>query len=280
MGFLRVVEVFPPMFPFSKKTVAIDLKRKMASLVEEVRSIKSLCDVVLVANVKNPAQIKLSSVEAASVLQEKLRIPAAPSIVARDENKLQLASTMLTAMGKGLPWMLLVWGDQYPPETGSSNVRDYTSLSEVIDEASSLRRRSKSKTKFLAPVDLRRLSKESGVELARSRIKAGAEFLLAQPPTTDSGETFDKHLSLLDSTGLKRKVLPNVFPFWDSMDVRHCEEYFGWKLPKPLHSLAAKGRGALLEEARIVQDRLKDSGLPGVYLSTRGHPDVAKKILG
>ncbi|MDA4120828.1 MAG: hypothetical protein OK404_00290 [Thaumarchaeota archaeon] len=280
MGFLRVVEVFPPMFPSSTKTEAIDLRGKMANLVEEVRSIRRVCDIVLVANVKNPAKVKLSTVEAASILQEKVKVPAAPSVVARDENRLQLTSTMLTTMGKGLAWMLLVWGDDYPPQVGTTNVRDYASLSEVIDEASLLRRRSRSKTKFLAPVDLRRLSKESGVELARSRIKAGAEFLLAQPPTTDSGRTLDEHLSLLDSTGLKGKVLLNVFPFRDSADVRHCEGYFGWKLPKPLHRLAAEGRAALLEEARAVQARLRDSGAPGVYVSTRGHPDVAKEILG
>jgi 5,10-methylenetetrahydrofolate reductase len=280
MGFLRVVEVFPPMFPVSNKTEAIDLKGKMARLVEEVRSIKSVCDVVLVANVKNPAYIKLSTIEAAAVLHEKLRIAAAPSIVARDQNKLQLASTMLTAMGKGLPWMLLVWGDPYPPEVGSTNVRDYDSLSEVIEDAAVIRRRSKSKTRLLAPVDLRMLSNRSGVDLAGSRLRAGAEFLLAQPPTTDSGETLDSHLSILESTGLKKRVLLNVFPFRDLADVRRCEVYFGWNLPKSLHRMAATGKTALLEEARTVQARLRKSGARGVYVATRGRPEVAKEILG
>jgi 5,10-methylenetetrahydrofolate reductase len=266
------------MFPTTGKA-PIDLEGKVVNFVEEVRDIRSLCDLALVANVKNPAKIKLSTVVSASLLQIKLRINAAPSIVARDENRLQLASSVLTAMELGLHGMLLVWGDRYPTEAHATNVRDHRSLAEFIREAAELRRRAGSKARILAPVDLRLLRNKSGVKLAKSRLRAGAELLLAQPPTTDAA-TLEDHLSLLEAAGLKKRVMLNVFPFRDSEDVRHCEEYFGWKLPEALHSLALRGRSSLLDGAREVHERIRAAGLPGVYVATRGTPAVAKEILG
>ena len=267
------------MFPAAGKD-PIDLEQKVGKFVDEVRDIRSFCDLALVANVKNPAKIKLSTIVAASLLQSNLSINAAPSIVARDENRPQLASSVLTAIEMGLHGMLLVWGDRYPSKAHATNVRDYHGLAEFIREAAGLRRRVGSNTRILAPVDLRLLRSESGVELTKSRLRAGAELLLAQPPTTDSGATLDDHLSLLDTTGLKKRVMLNVFPFRDSDDVRHCEEYFGWRLPEALHSLAAKGGSSLLDEAREVHERIRAAGLPGVYISTRGRPAVAREILG
>jgi 5,10-methylenetetrahydrofolate reductase len=278
VAFQRIIEVFPPMFPGSGKD-PIDLEGKVAKLVAEMWNIKSLFDLTLVANVKNPVKVKLSTIISASLLQSNLRINAVPSIVARDENRLQLASSVLTAIELGLHGMMLVWGDRYPAEAHATNVRDYHSLAEVIREAAGLRRRAGSDIRILAPVDLRLLRNKSGIELARSRLRAGAQFLLAQPPTTDAA-TLDVHLSRLETTGLKKRVMLNVFPFRDGEDVRHCEEYFGWKLPKALHTLATRGRNALLDEARDVQERIRAAGLPGVYVSTRGTPAVAKDILG
>lgn len=267
------------MFPAAGKD-PIDLEQKVGKFVDEVRDIRSFCDLALVANVKNPAKIKLSTIVAASLLQSNLSINAAPSIVARDENRPQLASSVLTAIEMGLHGMLLVWGDRYPSKAHATNVRDYHGLAEFIREAAGLRRRAGNNARILAPVDLRLLRSESGVELTKSRLRAGAELLLAQPPTTDSGATLDDHLSLLDTTGLKKRVMLNVFPFRDSDDVRHCEEYFGWRLPEALHSLAAKGGSSLLDEAREVHERIRAAGLPGVYISTRGRPAVAREILG
>jgi hypothetical protein len=131
----------------------------------------------------------------------------------------------------------------------------------------------------LAPVDVSLLGSSRGVQLAKSRIRAGAELLLAQPPTTDSGETLDRHLALLGASGLRNRVLLNVFPFRDKKDVLYCEKYFGWRLPRALHKMAGSGQAALLEEARRAARRIRREGLPGVYVSTRGHTDVAKKIL-
>ena len=279
MAFQRIVEVFPPALSISDKA-PFDLAEKVTEFVKGVRGIRTLCDLALVANVKNPSYVKLSTIFAASLLQERIGLSAAPSIVARDENRLQLASSVLTAMELELKAMLLVWGDRYPIQVGATNVRDHHSLAEIIRQAAGLRRRVGSSTRILAPVDLRLLRRESGVRVARSRIRAGAELLLAQPPTTDAGATLQEHLALLESTGLMDRVMLNVFPFRDTRDVSHCEEYFGWKLPRSLHRTAAKGGDALLEEAREVHKGIKAAGLPGVYVATRGRPAVARDILG
>ncbi len=233
----------------------------------------------MVANVKNPKLLKLSTLEASLILQERLRVEAAPVLVARDFNRLQFLSEVLTAVSLELRSVMIAWGDRYPASAKTSNVRDFSSLSEAIRESSLVSRRARASTCFFAPVDMGRLVHPEGVALARGRLKAGAEYLLAQPPTVDAEATFDEHASLLESSGLKDKVLLNVFPFKDEKDVKQCEKYFGWKLPDSLHLAAAKGAPALVEMERMVEERLKEEKFPGVYLTTRGTPAVAAKLL-
>jgi 5,10-methylenetetrahydrofolate reductase len=280
MAFFRVVEVFPPLFPISGDRKPIDLEEAIDRFVKSVRNVREYSDLVLVANVKNPAYLKLSTIQAASLLQDRAGVEAAPSIVVRDANRLQLMSSVLTSIASGLRTLVLVWGDRYPSSVGATNVRDYRSLSEVIEEAARITRRAKINTRLLAPVDVPKLTTKGGVKLARSRLKGGADLLLAQPPTTDPGPTFDEHLSLLESTDLKDRVLLNVFPFRSTQDVQYCEKYFGWKLPSSLYEAASRGEASLLDEAKKVALRLRKEGLPGVYVATRGKPEVARKILG
>ena len=175
--------------------------------------------------------------------------------------------------------MMIAWGDPYPVSVRSSNVRDFPSLADAIAEASTIRRRSRASTLFLAPVDVESLAKPRGVALARGRLKAGADYLLAQPPTTDAQETFDRHASLLRSSGLKGRVLLNVFPFRNDEDVRGCEKNFGWKLPRSLHIAASDGRATLQKREVDVVRRLRDEDFPGVYLNTRGEPEIARRLL-
>src|SRR5712692_8738021 len=213
VAFLRVVEVFPPLIPVKPGKARVDLDAKIQSFVEEVRRVRSVCDLVLVANLKNPAYHRVSAVEAASLIQARAGVPAAPTIVARDENRFQLRSTILTAMALGLGTIMLAWGDRYPAGVGATNVRDYRSLAEVIEEGAMLSRMIGRTERILAPVDLRLLPSKSGRRMSKSRLKAGAELLLAQPPTTDAKTTLQEHLSVLERSGLMEKVLLNVFPF-------------------------------------------------------------------
>jgi hypothetical protein len=175
---------------------------------------------------------------------------------------------------------MLVWGDTYPASAGASNVYDYDDLADAISDASSIGKQAGVKARILAPVTLTLLVSEKGVARAKSRLDAGAEFLLAQPPTTDSGAIFERHMKLLESSGLKSRVLLNVFPFRDSQDVRDCELHFGWKLPRRVHELAMSGERPLLAEARAVASKIRESGLPGVYVSTRGRLTLAPAVLG
>ncbi len=279
MAFLRVVEVFPPLFPNSpKENGSISHEEKTERFVEGVRSIRDLADVFLVASVKNPQLLKLSTVEAARILQERLRVEAAPVIVVRDMNRLQYLSTVLTGISMDLGSMMIAWGDNYPANAGATNVRDYSNLGEAIREASSIRTRARASTRFFAPVDIGLVGHSKAMGLAKSRLEAGADFLLAQPPSIDSA-ALDIQTSSLEESGMKDKVLLNVFPFKDRQDLDYCEKYFGWRFPVRFRELAELGESALLNEGRNVVRRLRKEGFPGLYLSTRGNPSVARSLL-
>lgn len=280
MAFLRVVEVLPPLFPASRlKGDRLPLEARMERFTEEVRSIREFADVIQVANVKNPGLLKIDTVHAATVLQEFLRVRAAPVIVVRDQNRPQFLSTVLTAITVELDSIMIAWGDDYPASAKASNVRDFADLAKAIREASLMRSRAHAPTRFFAPADINSLAYPKGVALAKERLRAGADFLLAQPPTTDGDETFDRHSSLIQKAGLKDRVLLNVFPFKDEVDVKHYERMFGWKLPKRLRKTASQGNAALLDVERSVIRRLKEEGFPGVYLTTRGTPSIAETLL-
>jgi len=267
------------MFPISPKgNGSIGLEEKIEMFIEGVRSIRDLADVFLVASVKNPELLKLSTVEAARLLHDRLRVEAAPVVVVRDMNRLQFLSTVLTGISVGFESMMIAWGDKYPARAGATNVRDFSSLGQALREADSIRTRARSSTRLFAPVDMNLLGKAKGEDLAKSRLRAGADYLLAQPPSVDS-DTLDLHVSRLEKSGVKDKVLLNVFPFKDSKDLDYCQKYFGWRLPGHFRELAASGESALLQEERSVLRRLRNEGFPGVYVSTRGNPSAARSLL-
>jgi hypothetical protein len=255
------------------------VREQLDHLVEAVRAIRGYADLVLVADVKNPELLKVSSVHVASVIQRRAGVDAAPVITVRDSNRPHLRSTILTAFALGLNSLMLVWGDVYPPAAGASNLHDYDDLSGAISDAVGIGRMAGVRARILAPVTLTSLSSKKGVARAKSRLESGADLLLAQPPTTDTGTTFRRHLGLLEASGLKSRVLLNTFPFRDGEDIRDCELCLGWDLPQSIHTLAKSGEQALLSEARAVAEMIRESGLPGVYVSTRGRPALARTIL-
>ena len=274
-----MVEVLPPLFPSSRrKEDHIDFEHCIERFLDDARRVRACADVLLVADVKNTKLLKLSTLEAAALLKDRLRVEVAPVLVARDFNRPQFLSMIVTGLSLELDYLMIAWGDNYPTAAGVTNVRDFGSLAEVIRQATFLRRRARATTKIIAPINVERLTKPGEAARARERISAGAEYLLAQPPTTDT-EALDRHASLLGEAKLKDKVLLNVFPFRDSKDVMECEAYFGWRLPKSLHSAAEKGAKALFEAEREVVTALRDQGFPGVYLNARGTPATAERLL-
>jgi len=279
MGFLRVVEVFPPLFPSSRrKEDHIDFEHSLERFLDGARSVRTYADVFLVADVKNTKLLKLSTLEGAALLKERLRVEVAPILVARDLNRPRFLSSVLTGMSMELDYLMFAWGDVYPSATRATNVRDFRSLAEAIREADLLRTRARAATRFLAPVNVEGLAKPGEVARTMERLRAGANYLLAQPPTTDI-EALDRHAKLRLEAKLKDRVIPNVFPFRDLRDVKECESYFGWRLPDSLHRTAERGERALLEAEREVVIALRDRGFPGVYLNTRGTPAVAERLL-
>ncbi len=257
----------------------IGLKQKSRDFVERVRRIQSLADAILIADVKDQERLKLSTVFSAALLKEKLGVEAIPVITARDSNRQMIRSAILTSFSWGLDTLMFAWGDRYPRDAGIRNVYDYESLAQLIAEAESLAKRSGVRATFLAPVDISRLRSPEGRALARKRLKSGATHLLAQPPTTDSFSTLPSHLRILRRQGLGSKVLLNVFPFRSPIDVSNCRKKFGWDLPRELDALAKKGEPELLKEARRVAARIIETDATGVYVSTRGQPEVARYIL-
>lgn len=257
----------------------IALDAAFDAFVEGVKETARYSDLTLVASVKDPALVRFDPVHAAVMLRERLQIDVAPVVVSRDQNRPQLLSSVLAGMQRGLTSVMLAWGDDLPASSGASNVRDIVSLSDAISDVSKLAARAGRSMRVLAPVDLSRLARPRGASVASGRIGAGAELLLAQPPTTDPGETFDSHAALIDRAGLNGKVLPGVFPFKDRDDVRRYEGLFGWSLPARVHDSAASGRRGMVELERQVVGRLKDEGFPGVYFATRGAPETAREVL-
>jgi hypothetical protein len=279
VDFFRVVEVFPPLFPLRGEVhEALGLEDKMERFVEDIRAVRDLGDLFLVANLKDPSLLKLSTVEAAFLLQDRIRVRAAPVLVVRDMNRLQFLSTAVTAIYFELDSLMVAWGDSYPASTKVTNVRDFPSLGRALHEVNSIRRQARSPIRLLAPVDLNRLRTPKGIAQAKERLRAGADFLLAQPPTTDATDVFDSHAALLKAAGLEDRVLLNVFPFTDGADMKECEDKFGWRLPRGIHEAATAGSEKLRKTNREVVARLRDEGFPGVYLSTRGSPSVAATL--
>ncbi len=275
MAFLRVAEVFQPLF-WDRR---IDLKRGLDEFVSSVGAIRSFCDLVVVGDMKAPEALKFSSLESAALLERDAGVKAAPVIVCRDHNRPQVRSSILTAYGLGLENLMLVWGDRYPPGA-PKNVYDFRGLSEVVKEARDIAAGAGARVRVLAPVDIEALGTAKGMLAAKSRLTAGADFLLAQPPTTDSGRELERHSRLVAEAEVRGSVLLNAFPFRGRQDVANCREFFGWRLPDSLDALAESGEEALLAEARKVASTLKERGFPGVYISTRGTPGVARTLLG
>ncbi|MDG6964741.1 MAG: methylenetetrahydrofolate reductase [Nitrososphaerota archaeon] len=280
MAFLRVVEVLPPRFPMSGSgRDRLDLKGEVERFVAEVRMVGRFADVVLVANMKNPHLLKMDTVQAALVAQHRTGVEAAPVLVVRDQVRAQFLSSLVAAFSSGLRSVMIAWGDDFPASGRGTGPGGFTDLAEAIREASVLRARSRSGVRLLAPVDLRRLGAGGGSAMAAGRLKAGADLFLAQPPTTDPHTTFDRHSSAIRRAGLEGKVLPGVFPFKDAADLALYEKMFGWKLSEELHAAASGGGEALFALTRAVVERVSRGGFPGVYVSTRGVPSMAERLL-
>lgn len=251
----------------------------MRKFTSEVGSIRRHADLFLLANVKDPAVIRFESAHAAVMLQERVGAKVAPVLVVRDQNRGQFLSSAATLMTLGVSGLFLAWGDDLPSSSKRSNVRDFPDLASAVREVALVRGRTGSRAKLFAPVDLRTLGTPGGAKRARARLRAGADFLLAQPPTTDAGETFDRDSDSVIRAGLRGKVLLNAFPFRGGEDVRRYEGAFGWRLPAALHRAAARGEGGLISEAARVVRRLREEGFPGVYVTTRGEPALAERLL-
>ena len=276
MAFFRVVEVLPPSFALSaSRKDTFSIEASVVRFADEIRRIRDLADVFLVANVKDV--LSLDQVHTANLLHKTLGVDAAPVVVIRDLSRPRFLSSVLTGISTELNWMMVAWGDDHG--SAKANMREFPTLAAAIREASQLRSQTSSPIRFMAPVGIDALARPRGVALANGRIRAGADLLLAQPPTTDADDSFDRHVSLLEKAGLEEKATLNVFPFKDEADVKRYERMFGWRLPKSLHESAAEGEASLLRGARGVVRRLRKEGYPGVYITTRGNLAVAKTLL-
>lgn len=279
--FTTVVEIFPPNFNAeTSKEPLLGLRQKAQDIVARVKKIENLADCVLVADMKDVGRLKLSSIYTAASLKQELETEVVPVIAARDGNRSAIRTLFLTALSYGLDSVMLVWGDRYNEGEGSANVYDYPSLSKVVEEMRELADRADVKATILAPVNLATLGTPKGDEIASGRIASGADCLLAQPPTCDVAQTLPDQLRVLEEKRLKRRVLLNVFPFRDKEDIEACRARFKWNIPSSIDKMAVDGgEPRLLKESRSVVERMRDERLPGVYVSTRGRPELARFIL-
>lgn len=279
--FTTVVEIFPPNFNSeTAKEPLLGLRQKTQDVLSRVKKVENLVDCFVVADMKDIGRLKLSSVYTAAMLKQELDTEVIPVIAVRDTNRSGVRTLFLTALSYGLDSVMFVWGDRYREGEGSANVYDYPSLSAAIREMRGLADRANVGATILAPVNVAALETEKGAAIAASRLESGADCLLAQPPTSDLAVTFPEHLRLVDSMKLRGNVLLNVFPFRDKADIDACRARFGWRIPDVADRLAEEGGEArLIKESRMVVDKIRASGLPGVYVSTRGKPELARFIL-
>lgn len=278
--FTRLIEVFPPNFSVeAAREPLIGIKQKMRDMVTRVQKIEGLADAIIVADMKDTARLQLGSVYTAAVLKEELGAEVIPVIPTRDMNKKAIRTMFLTCLSLGLESVSLVWGDPYAEGDGSKNVYDFRSLADAVAEARGLADRADVQATLMAPVDITALASARGVKLATSRLSSGADCLLAQPPTSDISRTLARHTALLKKHRLESKVLHNIFPFRNKADIDACRVRFGWDLPKELDDIAQAGEPSLLREARGVVEALEAQKSAGVYVSTRGKPELARYIL-
>jgi len=279
--FTTVVEIFPPNFSAeTAKEPLLGLRQKTQDVLSRVKKVENLVDCFVVADMKDMGRLKLSSIYTAAVLKRELDTEVIPVIAVRDANRSGVRTLFLTALSYGLDSVMLVWGDRYNDGEGSANVYDYPSLSDAIREMRALAERANVSATILAPVNVAALDTKKGASIASSRLESGADCLLAQPPTSDVSVAFPNHLSLIEEKGIRSSVLLNVFPFRDKEDIDACRARFGWKIPDVVDRLAAEGGEArLIKESKMVVEKMRNSGLPGVYVSTRGKPELARFIL-
>lgn len=278
--FVTIIEVFPPSFNLDpEKEPSIGIREKARDFLERVKRVHQLADAILIAEVKDASRLKLSTVHSAALLKEELGIESIPVITARDSNRAAVRSTVLTALSLGIDSVMLVWGDKFTDQEGTSNVYDYRSLSEMISETRRLAERAEVDLTILAPVDLSLLLTGKGLRMTEKRLHDGASLLLAQPPTTDASSTLSRHIETVRGLDLGSRILLNVFPFRSKQDVDTCRVRFGWDLPPSLDYAATGGEPQLLKEARRVSEGIRNAGIGGVYVSTRGKPELARFIL-
>lgn len=278
--FTRLIEIFPPNFSGeTAKEPLIGIKQKMRDTITRVQKIENLADAIIVADMKDSGRLQLASIYTAAVLKDELGAEVIPVIPMRDANRKAVRTAFLTCLSLGLESVSLVWGDRYGDGDGVQNVYDYRSLADALAESRQLADRSDVAATLLAPVNIPTLASKRGTSLANSRLESGADCLIAQPPTSDVSVTLKRHVTLLKESGLEKKVLHNVFPFRSKEDLEACRARFGWDLPKQLDRIAAEGEPSLLREARRVVEKIEAQELPGVYVSTRGKPELARFIL-
>ncbi len=97
--FVRLIEVFPPNFSAeASKEPLIGIKQKLRDMVTRVQKIESLADAILVADMKDPARLQLSSVYTAAALKDELGTEVVPVIPTRDMNSKAIRTAFLTCL--------------------------------------------------------------------------------------------------------------------------------------------------------------------------------------
>ena len=269
--FLKVVEVFPPFFT---KGMKVDIEESVERFVSGAAPLTGVADLVMVADLKDTSVLKLSAVRAAALLHARLGVRSMPVLVARDLNRPAFETSVITALAEGIDALMVAWGDRFARSDNARMVYDFGSLSDAILLVRRMAARAGKRVTVFAPLRLT----AHGAKLGRSRLKAGADFLLAQPPTTGPVE-LRRDVALLKRWGLNDKTLLGVFPFRSLQDVRETGRRFRWDLPLDLKRAARGGGDVLTARAKSVVSLAREDGARGVYVSTRGDPGFALEAL-
>lgn len=128
------------------------------------------------------------------------------------------------------------------------------------------------------------LDVDSGVEVMKGKVKAGASFFITQ--LFFDNMAFHSFMDKVGKAGIGKPVIPGIMPVLRSKQIRRLKEISGCSVPAGLQASLDKYaedddsmEKAGIEFAAEQIRALWDSGVPGIHLYTMNRPAVSVAIL-
>ncbi len=260
-----------------------------SALMQNANLVKGRVDAVVIPEMAN-AVLKASSLGASAYLQNH-GIETVYQICCRDRNRLALQADILSAGALGIENVMAVTGDDIKfgdhPQARGVNDLNLTELIETIDRLQ--------KGKDLAGIELKAIPKfcvgstldtgASGgllnleLENLEKQIPMGVQYVITSPVFDLS--RFQQITKRIDTD--KVAVIPTVLVLKSAGMARYIDRNIrGLSVPPEMITSIQKASDRIRECVRIAGDiitRLKEMGMAGVMISTKGWEDKLPQVL-